>query len=483
MNWSDLDPEVRKVMMERREFLVSLGAATVLSGCHTCDFFGSPALRFGVISDIHLRTASGKPIAMLERAFRYFRSRRVDAVVIAGDLSDWGVRSGLEYLKSAWDNVFRGADAVPLFCTGNHDYDGWWYDDMAVEMYANGHSEREALVKLGLAEQWQEVFGEPFANVRCRTVKGYDFVSCEYGAKDGKELKCWFDANGGRLRRGRPFFFFQHVPIRGTTADSFGWSDNGVTKPILDAYPNCIAFTGHQHMPFTDERQIWQGEFTVLGTPSLSHAGFPKGHENGRSDRNGKATETMQAIPVRPDLRGGEGFVVNVWADKIVVERRDLEEGGEEGAPEWLIPLNADRPFASGVRESREPVPEFPDGARLDVETRNTENRRGHWAIVMNCEFPSAVVPSGHRVFDYEIRAVLADGTVALTKRFLSPAYAKMAKYEPRRQRFWFDVAELPKGRDYVVEVRARNCFERCSRPLVSDVWHGEPQPVKAKKS
>ena len=463
--------------MNRRDFLISVGAAALLPGCRSCDFFGLPELRFGVISDIHLRTAADKSIAMLERAFRYFRSRHVDAVVIAGDLSDWGVRSGLEYLKSAWDKVFRDTETVPLFCTGNHDYDGWWYDDMAVEMYANGYSERDALVKRGLAEQWQEVFDEPFANVRCRTVKGYDFVSCEYGAKDGKELKGWFNANAGRLRGGRPFFFFQHMPIRGTTIDSFGWADDGVTKPILDAYPNCIAFTGHTHRPFTDERQIWQGEFTAIGIPSLSYAGFPPGHENGRKDRTGKATEAMQAIPVRPDLRGGEGFVVNVWPDRIVVERRDLEEDGEEGAPEWLIPLNADKPFAFGGRESQEPVPAFPVGACLDVETRNTENRKGHWVIVMNCEFPSAIVPSGHRVFDYEIRAVLTDGTVAMTKRFLSPAYAKMAKYEPARQRFWFDVADLPEGQDYVIEVRARNCFEMCSQPLVSNVWHGETIP------
>ena len=132
------------------------------------------------------------------------------------------------------------------------------------------------------------------------------------------------------------------------------------------------------------------------------------------------------------------------------------------------------------MRENAEPVPRFPAGAALDVETRNTENRAGHWAIVMNCEFPSAVVPRGHRVFDYEIRAVPKDGSAPTVKYFFSPAYAKMAKFEPARQRFWFNVEELPKGREYVIEVRARNCFGAKSRPLVSDVWRGTLDPEKA---
>ena len=93
----------------------------------------------------------------------------------------------------------------------------------------------------------------------------------------------------------------------------------------------------------------------------------------------------------------------------------------------------------------------------------------------MNCGFPAAVPPPGERVFDYEIRAVPKDGAEPLVKKFLSPAYARMAKREPARQRFWFDVAELPQDVDYAVEVRAFNCFGKASRPLVSGIWHSVP--------
>ena len=57
-----------------------------------------------------------------------------------------------------------------------------------------------------------------------------------------------------------------------------------------------------------------------------------------------------------------------------------------------------------------------------------------------------------------------------------------MAKFEPARQRFWFDVAELPQDKDYVIEVRARNCFGRAGAPLVSAVRRGKPGLAKAER-
>ena len=471
-------------MVNRREFLFSAGAMTVLSGCRSCDLFGAPDLRFGVISDIHLTTPGSARI--LKRAFAYFRRRGVDAVVIPGDLSDWGLMSGLALLKRTWDEAFAGTDVVPLFCTGNHDFDGWWYGDMTMDMHANGYSEDEALSRLGVRSCWEKAFGEPWDWVRVRTVKGYDFVSAEFENGGSKHLADWMKAHAARFAGTKPFFFFQHLPIKGTTTDGARDCDGGVTKPALDPFPNCVAFTGHTHRPFIDERQIWQGTFTAIGTPSLSYACYPGEHENGGGDRRGNSRQAMQLLPSRLDLRGGEGFVVNVWSDRIAVERRDLEEYGAEGAPEWVIPLplgRAAQPYADGVRDETEPVPQFPAGARLEFETRNSDNRSGHWIIVMNCEFPSAVMPDGHRVFDYEIRAVPKDGSEPMVKRFLSPGYPKMAKYEPARQRFWFDVADLPQEKDYVLEVRPFNCFGKAGAPLVSGVLRGKPGLGTAKRT
>ena len=332
----------------RRGFIGG-AAAFFVAGCKTGGWLaGKPRLRFGVVSDIHVTTQAS--CAMTEKAFRYFKSRGADAVMIPGDLTDWGLKSGFEYIKSVWDRVFSGTDVVPLFCTGNHDFEGWAYGDMTMEMHANGYSEDEALARIGLEEEWERIFGEKYAPFRVRTVKGYDFVSVEWDSFE--KFPEWMEANGGRFKGGKPFFFFQHMPARGTTSDSGGWDDKGAAFAALKEFPNA----------------------------------------------------------------------------------------------------------------------------------RNTVNRSGRWVIVMNCEFPSAVPPAGGRVFDYEIRIVPKDGSEPMAKKFLSPAYSRMAKYEPKGQRFWFDVAELPQDVDYVVEVRAFNCFGKESQPLVSGVWHSVPGLDKVKK-
>ena len=462
--------------MNRREFILGSAAAFGAAGCRMSGWLaGAPRLRFGVISDIHLTTeASAK---RFESALRHFRSLGADAVMVSGDLSDWGLESGFRLVKGAWDRVMAKTDTVPLFITGNHDYEGYDYGDMTMEMHANGFSEREAIVRApgGMKAVWERIFHEEFEPVRVRSVKGYDFVSCEYGHE--RELADWLADNGRTLPSARPFFYFQHLPLRDTTPCSSNKEYDVSVVTALSAYPQCVAFTGHKHLPFVDERNIWQGAFTALSVPSLSYAGFPadEEHENGRGLRNGTSRQAMDIVSTRLDLRGGQGFFVTVFDDRIEVERLDLAEGGAEGAPAWVIPLDGTRPFDPVVRASASAAPEFPAGAEFTTETRNTENRSGKWTIVMNCEFPSAIAREGCRVFDYEISAVTKDGERALVKRFFSPAYAHLPAFEPRRQRFWFDVGELPQEKEYVLEVRARNCFGKVSGPLVSKKWYSEP--------
>ena len=473
--------------VSRRSFILSGLAASFVAGCRTADIFGRPSLAFGVVSDIHVTTRGTE--ARYEKALRLFKSRGADAVMVCGDIADWGTVNSWQHTRDAWQRGFGGTDTVPLLCTGNHDFEGWWYGDMTMDMHASGHSEDEAAVRApgGVKAAWERIFGEEYAPMRLRTVKGYDFVSAEYSSEDdGKrrpDVVGFLEASGKRLRdSGKPFFYFQHLPIKGTTGDSGSRADGGDAFSGLKNFPNAVAFTGHTHRPFVDERQIWQGEFTAIGTPSLSYPSL-SGHENGTAKRDGSATNAMLMIPARRDLEGTQGFFVNVYEDRLVVERIDVEAGGAEAAPAWIIPLAGAKPFAWAEAEKRVPVPVFPAGAAVRCSMRNTENRQGKWTIVMTCEFPSAVVPEGWRVFDYEIRAVPKDGSAPLVKSFYSPAYHKLASCEPKRQRFWFDVAELPQDKDYVIEVRARNCFGRASEPIkASRVFHGCPGLGKARR-
>ena len=446
--------------MNRREFIAGAGSVILASGCRSAAFFGRPDLVFGVISDVHITTQAS--VADLRKALKYFKRRGVDAVMSPGDLTDWGTKMSLKYFKRTWDEVFGGTDVVALFCTGNHEYEGYRYGDMALEMRANGVSESEALTKLGFEKTWREVMGEDLLPINVKSVKGYDFVSAEWGAQDG--LGVWMEENGHRFANGKPFFFFQHAPIKGTTTDSGRSGTN--TKEILSKYPNCIAFTGHTHQVFHDEGLFWKGEFTVVATPSLSYASLPGG-ENTVGRRDGTLEHVMQPIPSRRDLCGDQGFVVNVWRDKVVIERIDLEEEASD-CRDWVLPLTE-----AARRESqscKSPAPKFSKGAIVATQTMNTENRMGKWVIAMNLEFPTPTTDCNCRVKFYEVRAIPFDGSdCQMVRRFVSPAYHYMRKYEPIKQRFWFDVNDLPQDKSFYLQVRAINTFGVWSQPIRSE--------------
>ena len=480
--------------VRRRDFLRGTAAVAALGAPnlwgHERD---RPLLTLGVVSDTHI--GPREAAATFGRTLRFFRDRKVDAVMNCGDLADWGLLSGFKYVAEAWHKVFpggKGAEGRPvqkLFCTGNHDYEGWWYPDMAAEMHALGYSEDEAAVKLGMKTCWETVFQETFAPIRRRSVNGFDFISAEWYGRDrapGHNLAAdWLKTNGGALDPAKPFFFFLHAPPAETTTGSF--SRNPVQRQItqaLSAFPNAIAISGHAHRTINDERTIWQGAFTVVSVPSLSHAGVRDGgYENGGDARDGSSTRAMPIIPARLRHERPQGLVVTVFRDRMELERYDFVRFVHT-APTWIVPLPltaANRPYAPKAHAARIPVPEFPSDATLSLVTRNTETRGGKWEIVMIADFPAATAVPAARAFDYELRAVPVDGAPPLVKRFLSPAFHKMKDEEPPRMEFWFNVLDLPQDVEYRVEVYPRNCFGVCGKPLVSAVRRGKPGGKHAK--
>lgn len=110
-------------MIERRDFITGmLAGAGFVSGCRTMAPFvgaGSARLKFGVVSDVHVKLAAdGRTLAAgydtqtFERTLTYFRDCGVDAVMIAGDIADIGFVSELKAVADAWFKVFPG-DRAP----------------------------------------------------------------------------------------------------------------------------------------------------------------------------------------------------------------------------------------------------------------------------------------------------------------------------------------------------------------------------------
>ena len=186
-----------KTLLSRRSFLSGAAAFGALGArrlwSRPSDFLlRRPGnLRFGVISDIHFMlmpdkdwTCNQDVVSVVRKSFEFFRDNKVDAVVIPGDLAMFGTVRELQAVADTWKSVFPG-DKRPdgekverLFVMGNHDSEGWMYDNppFADRWFKTPAERREGLLAYNLARNWERAFEEPFSDFSVRTVRGYDFV-------------------------------------------------------------------------------------------------------------------------------------------------------------------------------------------------------------------------------------------------------------------------------------------------------------------
>ena len=439
----------------------ALAAAAAVSGASAQDAPSEPLMRFGVISDTHVRLApGGKFLAknygteILEKAFGWFRDNDADAVVLAGDITDSGLRGELEAVAETWFKVFPG-DKAPdgrkverIFVTGNHDALNY---SATKKIFPDPETlERESIAK-DPRNAWRECFHEEYERFFIKTVKGYDFFCVQWApgtqSNGHAETACAgfeeaFRARMSELDPGKPFFFVQHTHPRDTVYGANAWGrDDGSATRFLSDYPQAIAFSGHSHEPLTNEKAIWRGAFTSVATGSLRYLSVD-----------------VHSI-CRSDIR--VGMLVSVYADHIEFEKREFESGVAIGKP-WVVPV----PFVPASFEERanvSPPPEFPEDASLEITVMED---------AIQLDFPAATL--GGHVTEYEISASGQDGTLFATR-----VCAIGGLYPEEHPKFWqpesavVALDRLPAGAAKV-RVTPLDSFGNPGRPLeapLTTVW------------
>ena len=398
----------------------------------------APNLRVGILSDIHVN--SERPAGNFERALRYFDSRKVDAVLIAGDLGNCSLRHEFKLVSDTWFKVFpddRRSDGVKierLFVTGNHDVDAF-----------PGDAAREDVFFFHREEFWREFFHEEYKPVFVKTVKGYVFVLRNWLSKRGcppvtKEEGATAEPNPAAevlasldLPKDRPFFYVQHEMPNDTVNATWivkgaRWNDghdNGTSTKFLSKYPNVIAFSGHSHNSLTDEMSIWQGAFTAVNCScNCGYVFMAPGRENGWScdDFNRDPPFEMPPIDI---FKVNQGMVMEVYDDAVVLERHEFRYGHRLG-PDWVIPTGpkAPRPYTVENRLKEAKKPAFAANAKVKVwqgegfgrDASGLRRAKEKHAQVF-VSFPAVRTADGSpvRAWDYAVRAELATGDVVKT--------------------------------------------------------------------
>jgi len=459
-------------MISRRMFLG--GASALLSLPRSAwAGLGQPRLRFGVVSDIHVSRYSRQPetyaygnSTTFRTALEYFRDRGADAVVCAGDMSDRGVTSMLDFCGEVWKDVFPGNKAPdgrtvePVFVYGDHDSDKGWFDRASGMLRGKSEAEAEAIKANSISRNeacaWEHAFGEKWAPVYLKRVKGYAFVGAHWGHE--RELGAFLEAHRSELKGTLPFFEVQHPHPRGTLYGKYTWGeDGGDSTRALSTFPNAVSFSGHSHTSVALEASVWQGAFTAIGCSSLSYQTLFE--RKGVQNAGGKGRYQTASS------RSREGLLVSVYDGCLAIERREFVRNESLG-PDWIIPLPLDPRHGAFTREEtcrRLAAPAFPKEAKLTVV------RKGEFFEV---NAPSAIyAPDRTRTVWYEL-AAWRDGAA-------KPAYAAGLV----ANEFFAPFGKTPSGMTFKVrpdelggagkvrlEVTARDIFDRVSAALTGEL-------------
>lgn len=433
---------------------------------------GTPRLKFGVVSDIHLNRLSRKPetyaygsSTTFKAALEYFRDRGVDAVVCAGDMSDRGVTPMLDICGQVWRQVFPdnkapdGRRVEPVFVYGNHDSDKGWFDRASGILRGKSEADADAIkassISRNEAAAWEHAFGEKWAPVYLKRVKDYAFIGAHWGHE--AELAAFLDAHRDELKGARPFFEVQHPHPKGTLYGHYTWgADGGVSTQAMSAFPNAVSFSGHSHTSIALEASVWQGAFTAIGCSSLSYQTL-FGRKNMKNVSEYRRPQDPRYKAASTQSR--EGMVVTVYDSCLEIERREFVRGEAIG-PNWVVPLPSagSSPFAYEAQKRRLLPPAFPEGAKLAVE------KGGEFVEI---GLPSAIyAPDRTRTIWYEL--TVSDGTKPVyTAGLVADAFFAPFGKTPKEVKFRIKPEELPGDGPFRYAVTARDLFDRVSPPLV----------------
>ena len=301
--------EARRIALFRREYLNPL-----------CGRFPiCPSVRIGLVADIHV--GDDNDASDLRRALRLFDAKKADAVIAAGDLTDFGLLSELKEVAAAWNEVFprsRRSDGEPvvrLFHYGDHDT-ALNFKVRQREVVEKGRR-ADYIPHIGPDAAWRLAFGEPFEPVVRRTVKGCELTLVHFLPED---VQARFPQPIPLPGSAWLHVFSQHRMYRGLFArpgrgDEVSW-DDGASLAAITNVSCMIAVCGHGHISAASDASFvadTRGNFAAIEIPSLYYQ-----------------IETWLPKP-KGDHDSHQALFLAASPDGVVVERLDVRTGAKVG--------------------------------------------------------------------------------------------------------------------------------------------------------
>ena len=218
-----------------------------------------PVFRAIACSDTHVSSTGDVTATRLanlfKSAYKYASAHEayntVDAMLVAGDLTNAGKPSELKAWKSIADANIK-EETTLMTVMGNHEH----YDGGIASYTANMDPNLDKHI----------------------VVNGYHFIGISTRADDSypTEVQNWLREELEKAAADdpeKPIFVFMHHHLENTVYVSRTWktSFSSQIRNILKKYPQVIHFSGHSHGPINNPLTIWQDNFTTVGTGTLAY--------------------------------------------------------------------------------------------------------------------------------------------------------------------------------------------------------------------
>ena len=168
--------------------------------------------------------------------------------------------------------------------------------------------------------------------------------------------------------------------------------------------------------------------------------------------------------------KGRQGYVVRIYDDMMVIERREFSSGAASLGADWVMPFNwgtGKHPFSKDELKKVIGEPQFGKSVKLKVESVKLES--GEDAVRVS--IPLADGNPDSRVYAYEVVVAGDEGTPKLHKAVYAAGVNTGVGHEPNGGVTTLEIpkSELPPGQSLTFAVRPITSLGTSGRPIITD--------------
>ena len=284
--------------------------------------------RFGLLSDVHIDANDNdkaESVADFKRAILHFKKQKADFIGISGDTTTDGRLIDMKKYRNVIDD---NAGSLPIYVSrGNHD----------CKNDANN---------LNLYKEYIESNGQYFEkriNNEIFLFMGLDSYDYQLNSFTEEQMT-WFENKMEKYKDQR-VFVFEHVFIgpTGNAGDLYPYGNGGFIfegdnisnrfKKCIDTYKNVVFISGHSHLAFDLQRISDDANCAESTDERCNRVHVPGGS---RPRVNSIDTPDNKSNTVN-NLKGSQGYLVNVYKDYITLEGIDFQKGKYLPLAQYII--------------------------------------------------------------------------------------------------------------------------------------------------